>query len=347
MTFPANYASGNIIFANDINSAIGNIDSLNPYPSSAAANLRVAALWGVGFGNYGYGQTVPVLSPVSVSSIITSTTWINLRNSLYTMLQHYYGNNTPVTSLPPVSALSTGQIITAHSGSNPFNFNNEIILINNNRNNFLNNAAKLNSTTLTSNVITVTRTTQWGVSPNNGIQSEIDVIFPNENSTRYFFNSGGEIIINFNQTGLGNAKSANWANIFTNRIGTVIFSANRLEWTGTYPGSPNLSGGYYNITNVYTTQFNGINIGTGPYSMNDVFIDIRYSSGTTINGARGSVVRFRFRLIDEHANPYPYFPYGQPVLPNTSVTFSHRRATTYISGIVTPSYNIVSPWVNI
>lgn len=342
--FPANYSQNNIILASDINGAIGNINSLNPYPSAAAANLRVAALWGVGFGNYGYGQTSPVLSPVSAGNIIQSTEWTNLRNALFTMLQHYYGTSTPTTSLPPASALSVGSIITAHSGSNPFNFNSEITLINTNRTTFFNTTARLNSTTLTSNAHTVTRTTSWGVSPySTGIQSEIDVIFPTENQARYFFNTGGEILINFTQSNTSNSKSANWNNVFNTRIGVFSFAANSCSWTGTYPGSP-ISIGYYNLTTSYVTYFNGNNIGTGVYSMNDLFIDVRYSAGTTVNGARGTTIRFRFRLLDEHVLPYPY---EQSVLPNTSVVFSHRRATTFLSGIVSPTYNTFSGWINI
>ena len=340
MSFPANYAANNRILASDYNSAVGNIPSNAAYPSAAAANLKVAALWGVGFGNYGYGQTSILLSPVTVGNKIASTQWTNLRNALFTMLQHYNGDASPNTILPPASFLATNQKITAHSGANPYDFNTAIAIINANRNSFINSIAELNSTTTTVSAHSVVRSGDWGLL-GSGIQCEIDVDFSTENQARYFFNSGGSIRLTFFQPGTS-AKSLDWNNIFTTKVGTFIFSANQCSWTGSWLGSPNTSGGYYSMTNSYATIFDGTNIGGSPYTVNDMYIDAVSSAGSTINGATGSRIRFRIRLIDQH---FSY--YDEAVSSGTTVTFGHRRATTYLTGIVVPAYTTVSGWITI
>lgn len=62
------YAKSNSIQATDFNSLAGTTNALAPYASTAAATQKVAALWGIGYGDRGYGQTLPTLDKKTVGN---------------------------------------------------------------------------------------------------------------------------------------------------------------------------------------------------------------------------------------------------------------------------------------
>ncbi len=340
MPFPSNYQPNNIIQANDLIEAIGAFGTGPGYTSDLDAQQKVGALWGVGWGSRGYGQSSPSLTPPTVGQIISGGVWTNLRQILFTMAQHHNGSPTPATTLPPPSAFASGEIITAHVPPN-FNLPAQLTVADNNRNSFASPAAALASCEIISSAWTVTRATNWGLGV-SGITAVVDVAWANEDSARYFFNSGGLINLVFSQPNTGNTKSADWANVFTNKIGTISFGINSTTWTGTWPGSP-VSIGYYQLTATPTLIFNGTNIGNLVYysTINDMFISVNYVStpSSLDRGARGRTLRFTIELIDEVAGTGE-----QPVLGGTTVTFGYRRAITYLSGIPTPSFTTVTPF---
>lgn len=62
------YAKGSGITAADYNTFVGPINVTAPYASAAAATGKVAALYGVGYGDRGYGQAAPNLSKKTVGN---------------------------------------------------------------------------------------------------------------------------------------------------------------------------------------------------------------------------------------------------------------------------------------
>ena len=61
------YAVGGIIQAADYNGFVGNTAVNVAYASDAAAQNKVAALIGVGYGTRGYGQTSTLLGDVTAA----------------------------------------------------------------------------------------------------------------------------------------------------------------------------------------------------------------------------------------------------------------------------------------
>jgi hypothetical protein len=60
--------SGSNILASDFNDIAGPINAFAPYPSAVAATAKVAALYGIGYGDRGYGQKAPLLSKKTVGN---------------------------------------------------------------------------------------------------------------------------------------------------------------------------------------------------------------------------------------------------------------------------------------
>lgn len=60
--------TGSNILASDFNDIAGTINASAPYPSSVAATNKVAALYGIGYGDRGYGQKTPLLSKKTVGN---------------------------------------------------------------------------------------------------------------------------------------------------------------------------------------------------------------------------------------------------------------------------------------
>ena len=72
------YSNGLTIQAADYNSLAGATGTAAS--SGVAAQNRAGYLWGVGYGDRGYGQTIPALSPVSASNVDQG--WTNLQGVL-------------------------------------------------------------------------------------------------------------------------------------------------------------------------------------------------------------------------------------------------------------------------
>lgn len=319
------YVIGQKITPTDYNTFVGSNGSGSAYPSSAAATGIIGGIYGIGYGDRGYGQTGVTLSTLTSSSRINAQAWTNLRTALATCLNHQSGS-LPAT-LPPASKLSVGQRIEAHESSAPtsdsYDINSLISQIDTNR--FNTNSGS--SMTLTGNAHTITRSGAW----NSTITGEVNVTFSSTNHARYFFNSGGQLRLLGAQPG-GTSQDSNWNNVLKNIVGTVSLSANGTTRSGT-GGTASGSIGYYQLTTSYQTIYNGTNIGTGAYASNDVLIQALVNNAPS-NGGPGNVIRFRIRLTDQHSNSW-----FDSVASGTNFVFSHLRATVHLSGISAPTYS--------
>lgn len=289
------YSTGDLIEATDYN------------------NLRnlAAQVYGVGFGNSGYGQTSISLPPVSGgdTELVKSVEWTNLRDAIQVCADH---QGTTV-DLPPPGQLAVGALIRAHTASdNTGDIPTSIDDITTNRL----NADSGSLTTFTSQLVS-TRNSGWS----SQIRHEFTVTFPTVDDARYFFNSGGQIRIRASRTGgSGTAQNAAWTNLLNN-MGTVSF-----DYTGVYAAVGTASPiGYYDLggSNVLIYDLDDT---AANYNANSVQIFGRYVDGPGgANGDNGRILRFRVNYNDGSGG------FTDNVNGTFTSTVDIRRATTHLS----------------
>ncbi|GAG32419.1 unnamed protein product, partial [marine sediment metagenome] len=221
------YEVANDILDNEINGFIGS-GGTAAYASQGAVDAAapcVGAIYGVGYGNRGYGQVGITLTPVAVSQLVATTEWTNMRNALDVCSEHQ--NGTASVLIPPTSVLDTGDIIQAHESSPPtsdaYDFNSVIAAIEASR--FVVDSAKA-GTFATTGASSSTRGSAWGAG-SSSIDCIFDFGFGSENAARYFFNSGGQIRIDMTHPA-GTTQDNDWRTSLITRLGQV-----RMGYTST------------------------------------------------------------------------------------------------------------------
>jgi hypothetical protein len=309
------YAVGGIIQAADYNGFVGNTAVNVAYVSDAAAQNKVAALIGVGYGTRGYGQTSTQLGDVVVGNLITIDAWNNLRNAMTTLNTH---TGSALTLQPTVAV---GDLIV-QQGTIPTN----ISTLDTNR-----NLASLTQMTLSS-ALTSTRTTPW----NGTLTHVFTVNFGSEDAARYYFNSGGQIRFSGSRVG-GSATSINtaWTNLL-NLVGTVKLGASTTTYTGS-GGSITNNVGYFGLTGTYQENF--IHYGTGPYYSGIYYsIQVRRENYVGANGGNGSLIRATVTFND--AGGYYYYYAGHVTGTLTSQIDQYKAGS--VLTIANPTYTTVT-----
>lgn len=288
------------------------------YANDAAAEKKLAALVGVGYGTRGYGQTGNVISAVSSNILVTATQWNSLRGAMVTLNVH-----TGVgTTLPNI--VSTGETIQANNGT--LGRPNVAAII-----------STLDAYRLTyditqmtlSSVLTSTRTTAWSVS----VTHEFTATFASENDARYFFNTGGTVYVSASRTGGAvNQLNTNLSSILST-MGTIKFSAQNCVITGS-GGTVNPTG-YYGLTGVYQTLYN--KTGSGLYYYTNVSYTLRARAENIVglNGGNGSLIRFQAEIET-----------GLPAYDQADGTLTSSVSQLVAGGVIsvsTPTWATVSP----
>ncbi len=278
-------------------------------------------VYGVGYGDYGYGQTAIAQPPVATGSVVTAAAWVNLRNMIAVSATH---QGTAAPNLATANSLKVGEVITAHEteapSADPYDLR---ITLNNITNNRL--AANVGNLTLSGGVLTDSRSTAWA----SNITSSYATSFTSEDAARHFFNSGGQLRMRITQPASGNAQGEVWRSIFDNVLGTLSMVA---HWCAISGSGTNMvvSKGYYDLTTSYQTIFNGVGLGGGAYANNELKIEAKVSGVAGLNGGNGDIVNYRVTMVDTHSGSGDNIPAG------TAVVFDVLRAT-YLSGIATPA----------
>ena len=315
------YAKGSGIQAADYNTFAGLTGTAAP--SAAIAQNKAGYLYGIGFGDRGYGQSSPALTATSAGAAVDGE-WQNLRTILASMASW---QNTSTALLPPASSFNVGANIVAHETSAPslnaYDIQDMIAALDTNRFNYQIGNMTLNT------IQTTTRGSTWG-SGGTGITAEFQVVFSDENHARYFFNTGGEFRVTLSHPNVSNPRNQNWNTILNGF--TLAFRANTSARTGGSYGTAQAIG-YYQLTTSYQTICDGTNIGITPYTSNDFYVEARATSITGSNGAKGSTLQFRVRLIDEQENGF-----DDLVASGTVSNLQQLRATsTYVVSAPTSS----------
>lgn len=287
------YQQNGKIEATDINTTLAGA------ASPAAASTTLNAVWGVGSGDRGYGQT-PYVPNVTPDSKITAAAWGELVTTTNTVTNHQ-GLALPVTPIQPTQ----NALINYDAGYIKTN----IDAVNNNR-----LYAKLQgigaTTTVVNNIV-------WS----DNLTVTFTVSFPSGNQARHFFNAGGQLSLSFAHPA-GNAVGSRATNLMFSQLctacGTIVMSAMNTGFAkiggGTFTGLTRLGGtsipdlidndkGYYGLSPAYQTVFKQKSSSAVPGYYSDSFIEIKARTNGTVgaNGDNGSVIYIQV-LFEEIPN---------------------------------------------
>lgn len=254
----------------------------------------INSVWGIGTGNYGYGQSTTLSTVAGGSTVnIASTEWSTAVSRINTIRAHQSG----ATYSP--AAITSGGLITYLS-----DFSTTVNTIVTNRNVF-----NANGTDSTSNY---DNAAGWYTSA----QREVSITFASGDAARYFFNAGGQIRVSFSLTSPDNSKSTDWQSLCTN-MGTLVFGANSFAKSGgggATPSTLNSGIGYYSLTTGYQTLIQQYSNGSAGAYYNANYIQFQAKSNGTVgsNADKGSVVTINANFIDAATDStYPAL-YGTP-----------------------------------
>ena len=249
---------------------------LQPFIDSGEAENALAAIYGVGYGDRGYGQTGINLRHISPGEIIgEGNIWVAIRNAI----EQCYLHQIPPTKrpndedfipgeginsfLPPRESITAGNIIRSFGvvdgdASREFNFRLAIESIDKNRFEFF-----ADEMSLVKDDHIDKKSTSWGQRNNESISTEFRVSFDDENHARYFFNTGGSIIIRLShleedELSVIRPQDTEWHNGFMNNVGMIIFNRNETNATGNKGETRDI--GYYDLKSTYETIYDVENI---------------------------------------------------------------------------------------
>ncbi len=298
------YAQGSLITAADYN----------------AFRTSTLAVYGVGSGDRGYGQSAIALPAVLGGSVqlIASTEWTALRSALVVCENHPGRTDTT----PPAALLLPGTLIKASPPATG-DFPGSITAADTNRL----VAPGLSMTTFAA-VFSNTRSTPW----QTVISLTFTATFPSGNAARYFFNSGGQIRMTPSLSGGAvNTQNTRWAAMLT-AIGTVFMGAHGTGATGVDIGFVT-NRGYYELTQAYQKIYfttdpggtTGAYVAYGLSSVDQCLVEALTNGPVGANADNGNVITFRVTFTDN------LFVTPNAIDGNFSVIVDERRATSYLT----------------
>jgi hypothetical protein len=292
---------------------------------------------------------------VSIGDVITASQYNTLKDSINKWYGDVYSSNTPASSKATSSygwggvnaaAVTTGTIITADQTNHLINRINQGVLetgassvitkvssgdivLASKHNDIEAKSAVLDSSRLLASNHT---TTSGGAddsevrgSWSNSVSITATATFATYAQARYFFNSGGQLRISFNNTGTSDDALA-WDDLWSaDDMGTLIFSYNNFAQTGSRPGNFVGSSGFYELTTTPTEIYN-INLDESPYTSNDFRVNAsRNSTGTQV------ILTFTMNNDD---------PQAELVDGNTVCFLDHRKANSQNSTDPTVNFSV-------
>jgi len=247
------------------------------------------SVYGVGTGNFGYGQSTIPLPAVSGGfvQLVRSLEWTRLRSVLDVCALHQGST----ISLPTIPQLSLGSVVRAHPPATG-NFATAVSTISANR--FLFTPTR---SIIIPDVVGTSRSAGWTLQ----VSCEIQMQWPTADQCRYYFNSGGQILFRASRTA-GSATTQN--NVLTNflsALGSVFMnqnSAGAVNGTGT--GS---AIGYYQLTNVYQQIYTKV-VGVAPIANHNIKVYARrVETVFGPNGDNGRTIIFRYEFNGVSGGP--------------------------------------------
>lgn len=266
--------------------AAGQIISPSPYNTMLTS---VRNKLGVGTGNQGLGQ--PILgSNVAVGDVVKFSDFSNLISDANMLYEHLF-NSLNNTAVAPIR-------------TDLIKYDNAIVSTLNQINSHYGNCFASKDS--------------FGITVTNASSSfktavrEASITFPTGDAARYFFNSGGVVILGFAGTNLtGNDKSSGFQNMINVGAPAVQLSYSKLTRLGTGYTLPvyltNFT--YYNLTTSYQSIFKITDTvsSNADYHNNYILIEAK-TAALNVSGHAdaGNVVYFRATLSDQSSiDPRP------------------------------------------
>jgi hypothetical protein len=306
--------SGQLIEAWDYNRLTWGGNTSNTYTSTPS---NFAYVWGVGNGQFGYGQDVSQISVVTGTDTVSATQWSQFIYALNKCLGHQSGS---------AGQLASGSNIGVTAGATIAYFANvatAVASINTNANLY----TAQGSTTTGSNF-------DDAVSTSTGLSGAIygarTVTFASANAARYFFNAGGQLNYYVSTpTAAGSAAQNDFIGMINGLggWGQRNFTATGRTGTGQTLNTNSTTFGYRNNVLNSATTVVGLTSTEVNYTADTAAIQVYTSSSDTTNGANGLNVIFRaVYTIADHTW-------------DDQITVTHRSRvdivypeTTYLSG---------------
>jgi len=280
------YTSGGTIQALDYNLLAWGGNTTGTYTSTPS---NLAYVWGVGNGQFGYGQTVTLISAVTGASTVTAAQWSGLVFTLNRALGHQSG---------AAAQLGSGANIGIVAGATIAAFANVVTAVTTINTNKLDFNSTRGATTTGSN-LDKAYTTEGAT-----MTHTITVTFDSADNARYFFNSGGRLSLVASQAGdfEQNAKETNWRDLI-NAVGTIHLDQLTSTRTGTGETlTTNGSAiGYWDLTTSNQTLIR-LTQDTSPYTDNYIDIFARVAGAAGSNGGLGTQVIFQIDYVDGSAD---------------------------------------------
>jgi hypothetical protein len=265
------YSLGGLIQATDYNGF-----------ANDTANANVNSIWSVGTTDRGYGQTA--LATVSAGSTVTATQWASLVARISSLGSQ---TGTTITSRTQPVAGNLIQVLA--------NINTDLTNCTTNRGN-----AVASGTEVGTFSGSVSKTTDTGSGQSAWtITFTQTVTFASANATRYFFNGGGLIRLQYGKSSTGTDHDPDW-NTLAGQPGSIFFSGRVAGTTNTiagqaYTGTTRLSGsggtqttlatttGYYSLTaGAAATTIFQLNNTTSPYTPEFIRTTVALNAGSTV-----------------------------------------------------------------
>ena len=269
------YTTGGLIQATDYNKFV---------QGGATVNHNVAnvnTIWGVGFGDKGYGQAGE-LATVPAANVVTATQWATLIARLNSIQTHQTGSSSSIPS--PVA----GSVISYAAALQSL-----VDTIYANR-----NSVGIQGT----DSLAASATHNWSNSTPTTFQIVCTYSFADANQARYFFNAGGSLAIALNSVNsLSNLKGTNWVSFLNTKIASFNLFAKSSGRTGTGGAvtSQQPTVGYWGLTTTDQTLL-AITSGsaTGAYDSNIVRIKAKTNGVQGANGDNGTLVTVTIEFED-------------------------------------------------
>jgi hypothetical protein len=224
-------------------------------------------VFGIGSGDYGYGQTV-TSSQVAQHSLVSVTQWNSLRNDLLKARQHQSGvDETGNLGLPTLDIKLSEADRAAYLSM--------ATLINNNR-----TVAPPSGEASFVTLITSNRASGWTSTVNQTLTIE----FGTANNIRWFFNAGGNFqvsssLTNYATTGDSRLVNESWEVLLRN-MGIIKLTNSSTSMTGT--GTPATNIGFANLTSSNQLIFSRLVEGGSQYTPNQYQLYARISGGSAL-----------------------------------------------------------------
>lgn len=269
----------------------------------------VAGILGTPSAGTGYGQTVASTQSIAGEQIFAQK-WQQLQTDI-NKCQLIQTN--AIFSTAQLPNIVSGKVITAQD-INLYETQTNLILANK----AVVSAANL---ALTANALTVTRATTWG-SATTAITAEVSVSWATVDAKNKFFNTGGVVQWKGAHPSTATLQDTNW-----NTLLNVVTLSN-IHGGTVNSGTNYTQVGVGNLTTAYQTFLTLT--GTSSYTANTCVIQMKAL-------ASGLGYQIKFVLTDSHTNTF-----SDIVAAGTNVVFSHLLATANITGVVAPTYAIVT-----